>query len=605
MSVTIQFPFNTPTNYTYNTDEIEISGGLVKLKLTEQTINFVEDFADDTGFIYDNTKSEFVGGSVQQKDQRPSNSILASSFDTDLNLNWAVDTFGSLVGTANGSPSIVNGKLSCQSGSNGVYWGSQDIGNLSGNWVAKFKYTPNYSDGPTNNSNIFSISQSSGGDDDIIIFHSPSGDSLRITANALSAVTYGVWQPIAGQEYIFEIFCVSNVVSIYVDGTQIGTGKTISPIQGTDSTRVWLGAYQTIYNYANALFDDFIMYSSASQDESYTFPTTVYSETNVTLPELEHIGQGEILSFNTMTTVETGSPRYTIQIGRSGDYLYYNGVMWAISDGSYSQSNDITTFNNNLSSLNVLGELYGQFKITFSDSNDQSLVSNLDAEVTENGDYYTNSYLEVNTIIRADSLISMLEDSTKLGSDEVKYILIQNSNYLWFDSNVMSFVASNGTYSESNTVAELQAVLPAFNEQEYDYSLRIFLHSDDGSTTPELDTVTLSYDVAGEQPDSISLCEVVFDIFQTDADPDTQSITIKLLNDPVKYKNNIVIRREVYEEIPNQTTGRISVKLVETVNMELDKKGVEQVYLVTIGNITYKINVPNQSLAYFWDLIVS
>ena len=50
----INYPFTTPANYTFDTDKIEVTGGIAQLKLTisgGQTFN--EDFADDTGLEVD------------------------------------------------------------------------------------------------------------------------------------------------------------------------------------------------------------------------------------------------------------------------------------------------------------------------------------------------------------------------------------------------------------------------------------------------------------------------------------------------------------------------------------------------------------------------
>jgi hypothetical protein len=319
---------------------------------------------------------------------------------------------------------------------------------------------------------------------------------------------------------------------------------------------------------------------------------------------MEHTGVGTIKLFNSFTTIESGSPRYVIQIGRSGDYLYWSGSAWIISDETYNQANDVTTFNSNCGSLSVDGEKYGQFMIIFPDTNIQCIVDELTTNMNVDIGYPTdNPYLEINAEFRSDSIQSFIESSIKSGNDEIKYIFIQDSEYYWYDESVLDFVVSDGSYDQANTVTEIQDVLPAFEGIAYSYSIRIFLHSDDSTTTPQLDILTIGYDLAGEEPDEIYLCEVVFDEFQTDADPDIQEIIIELVNDPVKYKDNIILRRERYVKTPN-INGRITQKLADTSNMALDNRNREQRYKVLIGTKTYYINVPEQALAYFWDLIV-
>ena len=81
-------PYTTPADYTYDSNKIEIEAGIAKLKLQNSLQSFEENFADDTGFVYDSDLAEFVGGKLQQKDKRQTDATFYASYNNDINGNW-------------------------------------------------------------------------------------------------------------------------------------------------------------------------------------------------------------------------------------------------------------------------------------------------------------------------------------------------------------------------------------------------------------------------------------------------------------------------------------------------------------------------------------
>jgi hypothetical protein len=415
-------------------------------------------------------------------------------------LSWGVDGFVNTSYNANGTPVRISEKLDCV-GANGLYYEDTLIGALSGDFVAKFKYTPHYTTAPPNNVNIFSISQVSGTNDDIVIFNSPSGNNIRITANGLSAVTFDTWEPTAEQEYTFEIICISNQIFVYIDNLQIGTAKTISPSQGAASNRVWLGAYTGVYNIADGAFDNFILYSTASQTPTYTVPESKYSETSVILPEMEHTGDGTIKLFNSLSTIENGTPRILLEIGRSGNKLYWNGSAWVVSDETYAQATGLTVFNTNCSTLPVNGEKYGQFTIIFPDSNTVNSISELTANLNVDIGYLTtNPTISPYTGFRTDGLEDWVETVTKTGDDNIKRMIKLNSDYYYLLDG--EWTIGSLLYVNSMTISEILAEKESLLTEGYGKTFIpiTFLHSDDGTTTPYLDTDIITYNFSGNSP---------------------------------------------------------------------------------------------------------
>lgn len=558
------YEFDNKDNYTFDENKISLDLSDARLKLQSSSLPFTQNFDNDTGFIYDSSLAEFVGGVVRQKDQRPANSVIASSFTNSLNASWSEDGFLNDNYNANGTPTLSGGKAICI-GANGLYYEDSLIGLLSGDWVAKFKYTPDNVT-PGSNANIFTISRSSGTTDQIMIFHSPAGNSLRITANGLAANTFGVWIPVAGQEYVFEIFCVSNQVTLFIDGVQLGAAKTINPAQGILSNRVWLGAYSTVYNLGDGSFDDFILYSSASQDENYTFPETVYLTSVVTLPEMEHVGDGSILSFDQFSTSESGTPRYTLQIGRSGIYLYNNTFEWVASDNTYSQANSESTFNSNVGTLDVEGEKYGQFRIIFPSTNTLSYVDILTATMTVNTGYLTtNPSIKPITTIRVEDLISLKTSPVDVGNNYKRFVVELDGVDKWVDNGVWK---NSSGFSESNTIEEINSYALSLID-EYGYiRFGMYLHSDDGSVTPVATYVTVEFDFAGEAPDAINYCKVWG--YLTDVEGNgTGEISIYLNKPFTTYKTNRQIYREkITIEADPDKNYYWEATLIENENME-------------------------------------
>lgn len=595
MSFTLSYPFNSESNYVFDSAKIEVTGGLAKLKLINNPgQDFVQNFTNDTGFIYDSNLVEFVGGVMRQKDQRPANSVIAAKFTSSLDANWAADSFVDSSHTANGTPVLSSGKVDCV-GSNGLYYSDALIGALSGDWVAKFKYTPHYTSGPATNVNIFALSQTSGSTDQVIIFNSPAGNNLRISANGLSASSFGAWSPVAEQEYVFEVFCASNIVTLWVDGVQIGTGKTISPGQGTTANRAWLGAYVNAYNIANASFDDFILYSTAAQDENYTIPEKTYLASYVTLPEMEYTGVGTLISFDTFTTTESGSPRYTLQIARSGDYLYWNSPAWVVSDNTYAQSTTTADFNTNSTSLDVNGEIYGQFRVSFTDSNTQSSVDTLTASLTAQIYPTDNPTIIPTTSITMEELINYTATTNQAGSDIVKYTLKKGNSFYYYNGS--AWVVADDTYVQTNTLAEIQANVTTFTTVGITFKWKAFLHSDDGSTTPDIDIITVEYDFF-ETGEDIDVCIVWGYNKNNGGAADDSSFTVQLSRDAIKYKNETIVRDDLITVTPDSSTGYWEIELIENANMS----GIAY-YNFTFDEQIYHRIVPNEASKNFWDLV--
>lgn len=109
-----------------------------------------------------------------------------------------------------------------------------------------------------------------------------------------------------------------------------------------------------------------------------------------------------------------------------------------------------------------------------------------------------NPYLEINESIRTDQLIDFLHTVIALGLDAIQWILKKDSTWMWWSGS--AWVISNETYAQTSSSTDILANIAAFTALGVDVKFRCYLHSDDGSTTPEIDNLYIEYDFAGVAP---------------------------------------------------------------------------------------------------------
>jgi hypothetical protein len=228
---------------------------------------------------------------------------------------------------------------------------------------------------------------------------------------------------------------------------------------------------------------------------AFTINETTYLASNVTLPEMEHPGPGTFVSVNSIAVTEGNTPRYTLQIARSGNYLYWSGTAWVTSNGTYAQANDIVTFNDHCSELPVAGEIYGQFKIHFTASNSQQSVSTLTATITSDA-YSATGTILINNYIQAESILSIDVDETKPDDTNIKYGVMVNGTLKYWNGS--AWTTSNGSALQLNTLADLQAHITTIISTRSKIKILTMLISDDEHLlTPDIDNLTIVYDFGG------------------------------------------------------------------------------------------------------------
>jgi hypothetical protein len=598
MSIIINYPFTTAGNYTYDTDKVEITGGVGKLKINDDpNQDFTEDFVDDTGFTYDNTKAEFSSGKVQQKSQRVTDSTCGATYTNSVDLNWGD---GTLTGNTIGGAAVSNGKLDLKYNDTRYVDYNADL-NADSRQVGavKMKITPNYSGAPASTQYFISISAAANDDiNEIAILHvTGSGDlDVRIKDSTGGFIFFSVftsgWAPVSGTEYEIELNwdVTTGANRLFLDGVQQGPTDTNTGTRDSNIGLFRVGSSFDATSVSNFLIDDLIYFSTVQHTANYTPGYTVaeadYLASVVVLPEFAYSGAGAIQAFTAFATIEGDAPRYTL------NSKYWGGAAWISSDNTYAQATSAADINTNIASFAATDSIV--CRTIFTDINTQGYVDNL--VLTYTGQVYStaNPIIEIIGTIRLDGLEGFVETSTKSGSDEIKYILKKGTDYYYWSGS--AWVVSNETYAQSNTAAEIETNKASFASIGIVSQVKLFLHSTAGSTTPQIDNLQITYNFFGADISIVDKCIIWAYSINDDGTVNQSRVKAKLSVDTVRYKDNVTIIAKDVFAVPN-STGYWEMELVDTANMT----GTPQ-YTFLISGQDYNRDVPDEVSANFWDL---
>ena len=506
MTIETTISYDTPADFTYDAAKIDVTT-VAKLKLgNNPSQSFSQAFASDSGFVYDNTKAEFTGGVVQQKDQRPAGVMCGATYTTDINLNWGG---GVLTGTAFGGAGVAGGKLVLTGGTKYVSYNPVGNANSYQTGCIRLRYTPNYSGTPAAISQMIMIAQSGSNATNMIdISHSSSGGNITATIFNSAGASLGnvsaVWSPVSGTEYEIEFNwdITTGASRLFIDGVQVGSTLAATGTRSGTIGTFYIGAYQSATRLANASFNDVEIFSTvqhtANYTPGYTVVETIYGNNSVTLPLFTYPGVGSLQAFSGFTTTEVGSPRYVLN-GK-----YYSGG-WIASDGSYAQASPKATILTNIATLPASSTL--DIDLVFDNSTTIQSVSQLDATYT--GQIYPtdNPKITVAVGLGMTALVDFDAVETKPAGSEIKYTGKYQSLEYYVAGGALAL--SNGTYAQASTKAELQAALAVGSlDISPDSTVQIIAHlNSNGTALPELTSVTLDYNFFAVNL-GVDLCEV-------------------------------------------------------------------------------------------------
>jgi len=93
---------------------------------------------------------------------------------------------------------------------------------------------------------------------------------------------------------------------------------------------------------------------------------------------------------------------------------------------------------------------------------------------------------------KSSDFLTFVQDPTAVGTDITKYTITIDGTETYWDGAVWG--ASNGTYAEANTAAEIHTnAASLIGGTRSTIQIKAFMHSDDGSTRIKLDLLTITY----------------------------------------------------------------------------------------------------------------
>jgi hypothetical protein len=356
MAETQTITYTTPTDYTYDTDLIEVTGGVAKLK-----------------------------------DITPVDSTFYADYNTNINANWGV---GTTTGSAVGGAAVSGGKLDLSFGD--IRYVNYDaIGNADSLSVGcvRLRIIPNYSGIPAVDtqhpftinasdgdvSNLVTLSHTTGGQINLGIFD--SGGAPIIAANM------GAWNPISGTTYEWEVNWNltdlgggQGATRVFIDGVQLGSTQTQIGTRDANINLFRVGSNFDGTKTSNFKIEDIIVFSKPQHSNNYTpdwsnISATKYSLTNPTIEYNTVVCTDGLISFLETSNI-SGSDLIKHVLKKDADYYYWNGSAWVVSDETYAQSNTAADINTNAAAFTAVS-VEMQLK-SFLHSDDGSTTPELD-----------------------------------------------------------------------------------------------------------------------------------------------------------------------------------------------------------------------------------
>ena len=579
-SLTQIINYNNAANFTEDVTKVEFTT-LARLLTQSGSATFTQAFTTDAGFTYDAAKTEFNSGLMRQIDQTAANSIFGNNFVVGKDLGWH-KSGGSLTGTLNGTPTFTGGKMVC-AGTQGVYY----VRNTNTVETHKFLITPNYTTSPPTNINLVTTWNGTNNNDQAALSHSSAGNTLRATIKDSSAVAIvsavtlgGAWEPTAGvtYEFMFTVDSVAGAIRVFIDGVLHGSTTPGAWTRGTAASRAYLGASPTIYDRAEASFDDYILFDDIQETGNYTpgysVSNAIYVTDTIDLPTFSLGVPGIVDAFTSFAATDVNTPHYTIE-GK-----YWNGAAWVASDGSFAQSNTEADVLANIATLALVGQTEISVQVVWDDTNTLSSVDVLTLDYEIGGFAVDDPTIVNNSGVDADAFVSFATvQSTPSGSD-VKFVICRAAvDFYW---NGSAWVVSDGTFAQANTAADVTANIATFDiSSGFNIKIKAFLHSDAGTVTPTLTSVSVGYDFNQEPSDNPSTCTITAALEDILGDVQVSNASLIIENHRPFGWGNVIVQPNK-QTIPFDANGEVSVPLVETSSVNVNTAQIPKGYKFTL-----------------------
>ncbi len=599
---TIDYGFNSPDSWILDPNKIEVSGG-ARLKLVPVSDSFNETFDNATGFVFDSEKSEITGGELRQKDTRPTSATFYAKFNAAISGNWGN---GSLSPTQVVGAAIENGKLVFHGDDETVDFsaaGNADhlqVGTIRVLWTPHYDNKPNSAGLP--DQVIFTEFEIEGDlKNELTIYHKSSDGDMHIrfgdSDGTVQDLALGNLSVVAGQEYEIELnYDLTNGDQrLFVDGVQSGSTQTVSLTRDAITT-FRMGRFITGNRNPDFSIRNLLIFSTVQHTIDYTpdwsniYPT-IYVEDSILLPQQINPYTGNIVGFTAFTIAESGTPLYIL------NGLYWNGTAWIASDGTRAQANTAVVVQSHIAELPASDTL--DITILTSSSNTQDIVSDVTTDYTAQNYPQDNPTLLTASPVQTDQIDSIVATVNAAGNDQIRMVINVDGVDKWYNMGTSAWEISSG-YTQSNLFSELtEAVLSSLLSIGAAVKLKLYFHSDDGTSTPEITTLTMGYSFHPGYFDSPKKCIEWGFLKDNQGNPKINENISAILNTQCVYKDKTLL---IPQTITTQTdsSGYFELYLIENINMKSLHKNVLPKWKITInGKTELKSILDLTSINYF------
>ncbi len=330
MAITVTLPFDTPSNYTL--DGVEVAAGEASLvNLRPADVKFNADYsADEDADIFD---TDGTGTLL--------NGATVAGSDLDLR--------GAIVGRR------------CQ------YVGDEPAAALQEQAAIRFRVRTNYSGTPVADRWLFGLGEAVGNVNAMGMYHRAGGgqpdkivfqlfDDAGVSLHG--SATPAAWTPVADQEYEWEINydITAGVLRIFLDGVlfyenlAIGTGTR----SAAAPARFSLGTSKSLAEAPDYRIGCFAMFDAVQHTAAYTINAigTECIPPDFDTGTLITVANWAAQALNTFAaTVDEagGTVRFGVQL--DDVLMWWDGVAWAASDGTFAELNTAADINTNVPTL--------------------------------------------------------------------------------------------------------------------------------------------------------------------------------------------------------------------------------------------------------------
>lgn len=487
----INYPFTTPTNYTYDSNKIEITGRLSQLKrqIDESYLQLHCHLNEGSGTtVYDSSTHSRNGTMINMDNTN----WVSGKFDDCLSFNGLDEhvEFGNILNFSKEQPF----SLECWfKTTNGCPYSG--LGHLIGK------------QGFSGSKTGYGLGMHADGSFSFILMHGITGNNLIQVKTVSTGWNDNSWHHIV---VTYNGSSSASGCKVYIDGSN----QTLTTIYDnltdeiTSNYEFHLGSRDGTGNYYGGLLDECVVYNkvlssteisfrynsgTGTQGWYYTDYPTIVGNTGLAFTSALNI-------FTETSVIPTNTNiKYHISDNNGVTWKYWNGASWVVTDNSYTQANLASEINTNISSLGASGTF--KFRALLSTNSAGTATPQLDnLYISEPSIYSTDDNLYVETKdashISPAHILEWLTNTVSYSlpaNTDIKLLLSINGRSSWLTWNGSIWTAPTDAVQRqyATSITDLQNNFSDLNLGDGTLDIRIFLYTSDNTVTSYVSNINI------------------------------------------------------------------------------------------------------------------